>query len=164
MDKFKTQIDKNQLNLVLQLSQTQTQTIALNLVGSGTANWLFLFNNRQNVSESFLASHLSEYFKSYYKIGLDSGIYILIYSENNAFLFEVYRKMPNSNITVSLLCKLNQISNNVEKFLGKNVLVRRRDLTGVHLKIGYLTNMSFFYEENEASKSNFMFHMRTLKI
>jgi hypothetical protein len=98
-------------------------------------NWLFLFNNRQNVSESFLASHLSEYFKSYYKIGLDSGIYILIYSENNSFLFEVYRKMPNSNITVSLLCKLNQISNNVEKIFGKNVLVRQRDLTEVTLRL-----------------------------
>jgi hypothetical protein len=141
MNKLKPQIDKKQLNFVLE--QSQTHQFASKIVGSGTANWLFLFTSL-NVSEFFLTSYVSEYFKSFHKIALDSSIYILIDTKNYVFLYEVYRKMPNANVTVSLLCKFNQISNNVEFFFGNNVLFRRRDLTGVHLKIGYLTNMSFF--------------------
>jgi hypothetical protein len=151
VDKFQSKMDQTQLNFILEPSQTQT--FFSNIVGSGN-NWIFLFYNSQTLSFSFLSSFLSDYFKNFHKIAVDSGIYILVYSENNALLFEVYRKSPTSNVTVSLLCNLNHNTDVAEKFLEKDILVRRKDLTGVHLKIGYVPNRSFFFENNEVCNAS----------
>ncbi len=64
-------------------------------------------------------------------------------------MFEVFRKMPNLNVTVSLLCSLSRPAN-VLVYLNKNeLLVRRKDLTGTHFRVGYIPNESFFYEEDK---------------
>ena len=99
---------------------------------------------------SFLASFLDNYFKSFHKIDINSQIYILVYTEMT-LLFEVYRKAPERNVSISLLCSLNQTSTSVEYFNENDALVRRKDLTGVHFRVGYLPNLSFFYEENKVS-------------
>ncbi len=73
-------------------------------------------------------------------------------------MLDVFKKIPGSDVTVTQLCSLNETLNAV-KYLNKNdVLVRRKDLSGVHFRIGYLSNHSLFYEENQAKKfffSNF---------
>lgn len=139
---------QNQMNVVLE--PLQTQKFVSTISGSRSVLWLFVFYFNQNVSELLLASLLGNYFNSFNKIALNSQIYVLSYSKM-ALLFEVYRKMPAWNLTVSLLCSLNQTSNSVG-YLNKNdVVVRRKDLTGIYFRVGYLPNEAFFYEENEAS-------------
>ena len=61
-------------------------------------------------------------------------------------VFEVYRKMPQLNLTISLLCNL---TDKVE-YLNKNdIWMRRKDLSGAHLKIGYFPDLSFCFEINQ---------------
>ncbi len=143
-------IGQNQLNVILE--PLKTQQFVSKISGSSIVSWLFVFHFNMNVSEPFLKSFLSNYFKSFTKIALNSRIYIFCYSEM-VLMFEVFRKMPDLNMTISHLCSFNQTSNAVV-FLNKNdVWVRRKDLTGIHLKIGYQPNRSFFNEEeNQAFK------------
>jgi hypothetical protein len=136
----------NQLNVILE--PLKTQQFASKICGSSIVSWLFIFNFNVNVSEPFLESFLSNYFKSFTKIALNSRIYIFCYSEM-VLMFEVFRKTPDLNMTISHLCSFNQTSNAVV-FLNKNdALVRRKDLTGIHLKIGYQPNLSFFNEDEK---------------
>jgi hypothetical protein len=112
-------------------------------------SWLFVFHSYQNVTESFWVSLLGNYFKSFHEIDFSSHVYILAYLEKVVLMFEVFRKMPNLNVTVSLLCSLSRPAN-VLVYLNKNeLLVRRKDLTGTHFRVGYIPNESFFYEEDK---------------
>jgi hypothetical protein len=140
-------IGRNQLNVVLE--PIIRQKIFSGISGRNVS-WLFVFNFNQNLSNSFLLSLIENYFLSFDKITFNSKIHILGYQEEMAYLFEVFRKMPDTNVKVSHLCSFNQTSNEVVYLNDNDVLVRRKDLTGVHFRIGYIPNESFFYEENEA--------------
>ncbi len=68
-------------------------------------------------------------------------------------MFEVFKKMPNFNVTISHLCTLNQTSSVIEYVNKNDAMVRRKDLTGIHFRVAYIPNVSFLYENNQASNS-----------
>jgi len=140
-------IGRNQLNVVLEPIMRQK---FFSGISGRNVSWLFVFNFNQNLSNSFSLSLIENYFLSFDKITFNSKIHILGYQEEMTYMFEVFRKMPDTNVKVSHLCSFNQTSNEIVYLNDNDVLVRRKDLTGVHFRIGYIPNESFFYEENEA--------------
>ena len=137
------------MNVVLEPSEAQAQKFPLMISESQIVSWLFVFYFNQNISDSFLASLVSNYFNSWKEIALNSKVYILSYSKI-VLMFEVFRKVPYLNATLSLLCSINQTSGSVEYLNNNDVLVRRKDFTGIHFRVGYIPNEGFFYEDNEA--------------
>lgn len=128
----------NQINLVL------FPFAAKNLTMGKTKNgaWFFVFDFSEKDTIS-LISLIENYFKSFEDVSLNSQIYAMT-SDN--VIFEVYRKMPTMSLTISLLCNLT------DKiwYLNKNDLwMRRKDLSGVHFKIGYFPDLSFCFEINQ---------------
>jgi len=78
--------------------------------------WVFVFHFNQSISDNFLSSFLNDYFHSFQDITLESNIYVLIYSKM-AILYEVYRKMPEMNVTILLLCNYNQTSDTGQELI-----------------------------------------------
>jgi hypothetical protein len=142
-------IGQNQLNVVLE--PIKMKKFVSMKSGTRRVPWLFVFFFNENVSESDLVASIENYFKSYEKITLNSQIYILVSAKDMVLMFEVFRKIQDLYVTVSHLCSLNQTSDTIEYLNKNNVLVRRKDLTGIHFRVGYIPNESFFYEDNKAS-------------
>ncbi len=96
------------MNLVLEpLKEQKFASAVFESRNEKTLYWLFVFNFNQNVSESFLYYFLNNYFISFQNINFESNIYVLAYSEM-AILYEVYKKTPEMNLNVVLLCNYNQ--------------------------------------------------------
>jgi hypothetical protein len=57
--------------------------------------------------------------------------------------------MSGMNLTVQLLCKQDGSGNVIDLLNTKGIWIRRKNLTGAHLKIGYIPNQSFIYEKDE---------------
>ena len=122
----------------------------LKTVAIGNNTWLFSFIlNATNLTENS-TSLINEYFRDFHNISLNSRIYIITENVNNSYnLFEVYRKMSGMNLTVQLLCKQDGSGNVIDLLNTKGIWIRRKNLTGAHLKIGYIPNHSFIYEKDE---------------
>ncbi len=122
----------------------------LNTVAIGNNTWLFSFIlNTTNFTENS-TSLIDEYFRDFHNISLNSRIYIITEHVNNSYnLFEVYRKMSGMNLTVQLLCKQDGPGNVIDLLNTKGIWMRRKNLTGAHLKIGYIPNHFFIYEKDE---------------
>jgi len=119
----------------------------LNTVAIRNNTWLFNF--RLNLTENS-TSLIDEYFRGFQNILLNSRIYVTTESVNNSYnLFEVYRKISGMNLTVQLLCKQDGSENSIDRLNTKGIWTRRKNLTGVHLKIGYIPSDSFIYEKDE---------------
>jgi hypothetical protein len=112
--------------------------------------WLFYF--KLNLTENS-TSLIDEYFKDFNNISLNSRVYVITESVNNSYnVFEVYRKMLGMNLTIQLLCKQDESGNILDHLNTKGIWIRRKNLTGAHLKIGYIPNHSFIYEKDEVLK------------
>ncbi len=112
--------------------------------------WLFYF--KLNFTENS-TSLIDEYFKDFKNILLNSRVYVITESVNNSYnVFEVYRKMLGMNLTIQLLCKQDESGNILDHLNTMGIWIRRKNLTGAHLKIGYIPNHSFIYEKDEVLK------------
>jgi hypothetical protein len=60
--------------------------------------------------------------------------------------------MLGMNLTIQLLCKQDESGNILDHLNTKGIWIRRKNLTGAHLKIGYIPNHSFIYEKDEVLK------------
>jgi hypothetical protein len=112
-------------------------------------NNTWLFNFKLNLTENSTPL-IDEYFKGFHNISLNSRIYVITENVNNSYnLFEVYRKMSGMNLTVQLLCKQEGPGNVIDLLNTKGIWIRKKNLTGAHLKIGYIPNHSLIYEKDE---------------
>jgi len=138
MDGDKT---KNQMNLVLfpLSSQNFLKTKTKN------GNWFFIFDSNEKETNAFSISSIENYFNNFQDISLNSRIYAMTSSK---VIFEVYRKMPNMGLTISLLCNMTDKFAYLNK---KELWMRRKDLSGTHFKIGYFPDWSFCFEINKVS-------------
>jgi hypothetical protein len=94
-----------------------------------------------------------ENLQSFQNINLKSKIYIFTMGEQTQ-VFETYRKKPDSNLTLDLICRINEKENKIE-YLNKNeIWTRRKNLTGVHFRIGYVPNDNFFLKINEVRRGS----------
>jgi len=119
-------------------------------------SWLFQFQFKLNYSDQLVHSSIHKYFFSFPKITLKSKIYVLATMANESRLFEVYRKMMGMELIIAELCKLEGRNGN-EKFKienGNQIWTRRKNLTGVHLKVAYRPNNNYL---------NVFNNVRTLK-
>ena len=122
----------------------------LTTVGIRNDAWLFSFNLNATDWTDDSITLIDEYFTGFQNISLNSRIYVLTENINNSFyLFEVYRKMTGMNLTIELLCKQDESGNEMVHLNRKGIWTRRKNLTGAHLKIGYIPNHSFIYEKDE---------------
>ncbi len=116
-------------------------------------SWLFQFQFQLNFSEQLLHSSIQEYFLNFPKITLKSRIYVLATMANISRLFEVYRKSIGMELIIAELCKL-ELKNENEKLEIKNgnqIWTRRKNLTGVHLKVAYRPNNNYLYVVNNVN-------------
>ena len=110
-------------------------------------SWIFTFKLRRNTSEYEIIVSLRNYFDSLPNITFRSRIYALVETEY-VELFEVYRKMPVMNLTISLLCKVDVETNGVKFVDGNEIWSRRKDLSGVHFNITYRPDHSLISTVN----------------
>ncbi len=117
-------------------------------------SWLFHFQFQLNYSDQLVHSSIRNYFSRFPNINLKSRIYVLSIMPNNLKLYEVYQKMKGMEITIAELCKLES-NNELEKREIKNgnqLWSRRKNLTGVHLKVAYKPQHYYlYYETNNVS-------------
>jgi hypothetical protein len=129
------------------IDATRFQENQLTTVAIRNNTWLFNF--KLNLTENSTPL-IDEYFKGFHNISLNSRIYVITESVNKSYnLFEVYRKMSGMNLTIQLLCKQDESGNILDQLNTKGIWIRRKNLTGAHLKIGYIPNHSFIYEKDE---------------
>ncbi len=94
-----------------------------------------------------------ENLQSFQNINLKSKIYIFTMGEQTQ-VFETYRKKPDVTLTLDLICRINEKENKIE-YLNKNeIWTRRKNLTGVHFRIGYVPNDNFFLKINEVRRGS----------
>ena len=110
--------------------------------------WLFIFQNNELQPAT---SQITDYFKLLQNIELNSRIYVTMQQLKSKMLYEVYRKSPGMNLTITSLCKSDLFKNEIEILAEKRIWTRRKDLTGVSFVIGYVLNSSFVYEKNNVS-------------
>ena len=115
--------------------------------------WLFQFQFKVNYSKQFVHSSLQKYLIIFPKITLKSKIYVLAIMPSERRLFEVYRKMIGMELTIAELCKCerNNEHENLEINNRNQIWTRRKNLTGVHLKVAYRPNHNYLYVENNVS-------------
>ena len=103
--------------------------------------------------------------QSFQNINLKSKIYAITMGEQLQ-MFEVYRKKPAANLTVDLVCRINQKGNKIEYLNRNEIWTRRKNLSGVHFRIGYVPNDNFFLKINEVRKGSWYFtkHNHNLKL
>ena len=100
----------------------------------------FIFDVRITAPTN-IESELGHYFESFgTAISLVSQIYAFVSTKNASLVFEIYKKMPSMNLTVTLLCEINNGDGKIEHININNVWIRRKDLSGVHLKVGCIDN------------------------
>ena len=136
-------LSKSALNIVLDPLQYVMST---DLNRFDNESWLFHFEFKINYMDQFVVGSINDYFISFRKISLRSRIYAWATMEKEKRLFEVYKKMFGMNLTISQLCRVEE--SHVEMNNGNQIWTRRKDLTGVHLKVAYQPN-TFLYKEND---------------
>ena len=116
-------------------------------------SWLFQFQYKENYSEQLVHSSINKYFFHFPKITLKSKIYVLATMTSELRLFEVYQKMIGMELTIAELCKCerNNEHENLEINNRHQIWTRRKNLTGVHLKVAYRPNHNYLYVENNVS-------------
>jgi hypothetical protein len=129
------------LNLITDHRWTNQSTVA-NL----WENNIWIIQIEANVS-------VHNVFQSFQNISLRSRIYAIT-TGVQIQMFEVYKKTSAANLTVDLVCRINEKENKIE-YLNKNeIWTRRRNLSGVHFRIGYVPNDNFFLKVNEVRQSD----------
>jgi hypothetical protein len=117
-------------------------------IGMEGTIWMFEFFFDSTTTQKMLQSAVRVYFDNLNNISLSSEVYVLTSFGNNTFqVYEIYKKSPTLNLTVMQLC---QITNNMIKYREKNqIWTRRKDLSGVHFRIGSIKNHQLVYRNNE---------------
>ncbi len=143
-----TEVKQHQLYFVLDPENTLKN--GLRNIGQGNSTWVFAFFQDDLNSIHGLTFFVNEYFTSFENFSLLSRIFVIITDANNSiYLFEVYRKIPGLALTIELLCKQDEWSSKINWFNKKGIWTRRKDLTGVHLRIGYVPKQFYVYEKDE---------------
>ena len=139
---------QHQLNFVLDPEKIPKEL--LRNIGQGNEAWLFTFFHNDSNSIHILTSLIDEYFRSFQNISLNSHVYVITTDIHySMYVFEVYRKMQGLELTIELLCLQNKLSHNIMHFNKNGIWIRRKNLTGVHLRIGYIPKQFYILEKNE---------------
>jgi len=131
-DDGKVTLSKSALNIVIDPFQ---YVMSSDINRFDNESWLFHFQLKRNYLDQFVLSVINDYFIGFRKINLRSRLYVWLTLEKEKRLFEVYRKMFGTNLTISELCRVEE--NNVEIKNENQIWTRRKNLTGVHLKVAY---------------------------
>ncbi len=116
-------------------------------------SWLFQFQFNFNYSNQLVLLSIHKYFFNFPKITLKSRIYVLATMATESRMFEVYRKSIGMELIIAELCKI-EIKNKNEKLEIKNgdqIWSRRKNLTGVHLKVAYKPSNNYLSVVNNVS-------------
>ena len=135
-----TTAEHQNINFPIQIDYIRNDTV-----------WLLTFKYETNDSDSTILSTINEYFQTFAGLNIKTRIYVIASSNEKTQMFEVYKKGPNSDITIQLLCKLNgQTAEYVNK---DDIWTRRKNLTGINFRVGFVPNNIFFQNHsNEVNK------------
>ena len=125
-------------------------------------HWIF---NLDDISEPSIDA-VQSYFRSFKHMDLNSHIYALTAIGNMSFLFEVYKTHSSANMTISQLCKFNRDFNKAEQINRNQIWIRRKNLTGIMLKVGIMDGSSFITINNgviDFEKMTAMFKIFTMQ-
>jgi hypothetical protein len=156
MDEYSGNVTKSTLNIVTDPFQ---YAMSSNMNGLNYGSWLFHFKFKTNSSDQIVLSTINEYFTRFRNINLRSQIYAWVTMEGEKRLFEVYRKMIGMNLIISELCRVEE--NNAEIKNGNQIWTRRKNLTGVNLKVAYQPT-SFLHEKNNVSTFRYLLNTFSL--
>ncbi len=113
--------------------------------------WLFIFQNNDFKSQNEIISQMRDFFELLLpSIQLNSQIYV-IQPLQSVVLYEIYRKSSCMNVTINALYKSDLLTNEMVVLAEKRIWTRRKDLTGVHFKVGYVQNHLFINEKNKVT-------------
>jgi hypothetical protein len=111
--------------------------------------WLFIFQTNNIQSENGKTSQIYNYFQLLLDIKFNSQIYVIKQSESAVVLYEIYRKSSIMNVTITTLCKSDLLKNEIILLAEKRIWTRRKDLSGINFKVGYVLNHTFIKEKNK---------------
>jgi hypothetical protein len=113
--------------------------------------WLFIFQNNDFKSENEIISQMHNFFEFLLpSIRLNSQIYVMQQLQS-VVLYEIYKKSSDMNVTITALCKSDLLKNEMVVLAEKRIWTRRKDLSGVHFKVGYAENHMFINEKNKVT-------------
>jgi hypothetical protein len=81
---------------------------------------------------------IQNYFSNFEQLNMNSHIYGLTELGNKILLSEVYKTHPNADMTISKLCSLTNDLNKTEGINRDSIWKRRKNLTGLKLKVGFI--------------------------
>jgi hypothetical protein len=109
--------------------------------------WLITFQFEPKDSDQTVMDTINRYFQGFVGLNIKTRIYVVAFSNEKTQMFEVYKKDPNLDVTIQLLCKLNGL---LPKYVNQDdIWTRRKNLTGVNFRVGYVPNNTFFQNKNE---------------
>jgi len=112
--------------------------------------WLVTFKFESTDSNETILSTINEYFQSFDGLNIKTRIYVIASSNVKTQMFEVYKKSPNLDLTIQQLCKWNgQI---VEYVNPGDIWTRRKNLSGVNFRVGFVPNNDFFLNNSEVKQ------------
>jgi len=109
--------------------------------------WLITFTFKANDSDATILSKINQYIQSFDGLNIKTRIYVIATSNRKIEMFEVYRKGPNLDLIIQLLCKIN--GQRVVYVNTDDIWTRRKNLTGVNFQVGITSNNILFLKNNE---------------
>jgi len=109
--------------------------------------WLITFTFKANDSDATILSKINQYIQSFNGLNIKTRIYVISTSNGKIEMFEVYRKGPNLDLIIQLLCKIN--GQRVVYVNTDDIWTRRKNLTGVNFQVGITSNNILFLKNNE---------------
>ena len=101
-------------------------------------NYIIFSDKNKTNDEKNVRDTIEEEFLIFKSIAYNSRVYVQVVTKERLFLFEVYKVTQNSTLTISMLCQMNLEPLKVEFLNDRNIWQRRKNLTGVNLKIGIM--------------------------
>ena len=89
----------------------------------------------------------NHFFNNVSSLSLNAKFYSLVGTEFLS-VYEIYKKIPDSNLTISLLCDFPMTQQKLNRTNQLKLWKRRKDLSGVTFRVGYIP-CSLIFMNNE---------------